>query len=80
MNNSKYCLAVFWYKNDQNFFFFLLLGFRWDLIAGRIPGQKAEVLERFWIMRHCDAFAEKRNQHKIEGSNIDRRQMFNGFK
>ncbi|CAN0825228.1 Transcription factor TRY [Linum grandiflorum] len=28
-----------------------LLGDRWDLIAGRIPGRKAEEIERFWIMR-----------------------------
>ncbi|GLT78114.1 hypothetical protein SLA2020_496600 [Shorea laevis] len=29
-----------------------LVGERWDLIAGRIPGRKAEEIERFWIMRH----------------------------
>jgi len=23
---------------------------RWNLIAGRIPGRKAEEIERFWIM------------------------------
>ncbi|GKV40066.1 hypothetical protein SLEP1_g47741 [Rubroshorea leprosula] len=27
-----------------------LVGERWDLIAGRIPGRKAEEIERFWIM------------------------------
>ncbi|XP_009375597.1 MYB-like transcription factor TCL1 [Pyrus x bretschneideri] len=67
-------------EEDLIYRMYRLVGPRWDLIAGRIPGRKAEVLERFWIMRHCDAFAEKRIQHKIEGSNIDRRQMFNGFK
>ncbi|XP_057998856.1 MYB-like transcription factor ETC3 [Hevea brasiliensis] len=28
-----------------------LVGNRWDLIAGRIPGRKAEEIERFWTMR-----------------------------
>jgi myb proto-oncogene protein len=31
---------------------------RWDLIAGRIPGRKAEEIERFWIMKHREGFAE----------------------
>ncbi|GMP96623.1 hypothetical protein CsSME_00045173 [Camellia sinensis var. sinensis] len=30
-----------------------LVGDRWDLIAGRVPGRKAEEIERFWIMRHA---------------------------
>ncbi|XP_022734202.1 transcription factor TRY-like [Durio zibethinus] len=29
-----------------------LVGDRWHLIAGRIPGRKAEEIERFWIMLH----------------------------
>ncbi|KAJ9164273.1 hypothetical protein P3X46_023872 [Hevea brasiliensis] len=37
-----------------------LVGERWDLIAGRIPGRKAEEIERFWIMRHREGFAAKR--------------------
>ncbi|XP_050386724.1 MYB-like transcription factor ETC3 [Argentina anserina] len=41
-----------------------LVGERWDLIAGRIPGRTAVELERFWIMRHGDMFAEKRNKRK----------------
>jgi len=36
---------------------------RWDLIAGRIPGRKAEEIERFWIMKHREGFAEKRRLH-----------------
>lgn len=36
---------------------------RWDLIAGRIPGRKPEEVERFWIMRHGDTFADKRYEH-----------------
>ncbi|KAH7538165.1 hypothetical protein FEM48_Zijuj03G0170100 [Ziziphus jujuba var. spinosa] len=37
---------------------------RWDLIAGRIPGRKAEEIERFWIMRHRDMFAQRRKQQR----------------
>ncbi|CAL1409725.1 unnamed protein product [Linum trigynum] len=29
-----------------------LVGQRWDLIAGRIPGRTAEEIERFWIMKN----------------------------
>ncbi|XP_065864900.1 transcription factor TRY-like [Euphorbia lathyris] len=36
-----------------------LVGDRWDLIAGRIPGRKAEEIERFWIMRHTKVFVER---------------------
>ncbi|KAH7513771.1 hypothetical protein FEM48_Zijuj11G0017400 [Ziziphus jujuba var. spinosa] len=37
-----------------------LVGDRWDLIAGRIPGRTAEEIERFWLMRNAEAFADKR--------------------
>ncbi|XP_078428219.1 transcription factor TRY-like [Wolffia australiana] len=37
-----------------------LVGERWALIAGRIPGRTPEEIERFWIMRHSEQFAEKR--------------------
>ncbi|XP_065868563.1 transcription factor TRY-like [Euphorbia lathyris] len=36
-----------------------LVGDRWFLIAGRIPGRKAEEIERFWIMRHTKVFAQR---------------------
>ncbi|CAH8362968.1 unnamed protein product [Eruca vesicaria subsp. sativa] len=29
-----------------------LVGDRWELIAGRIPGRTAEEIERFWIMKN----------------------------
>ncbi|XP_029127694.1 transcription factor TRY isoform X3 [Cajanus cajan] len=45
-----------------------LVGDRWNLIAGRIPGRKAEEIERFWIMRHADAFSVTRNQSKAKHS------------
>lgn len=28
-----------------------LIGNKWSLIAGRIPGRKAEEIERYWAMR-----------------------------
>ncbi|KAJ0043060.1 hypothetical protein Pint_17649 [Pistacia integerrima] len=40
----------------------------WDLIAGRIPGRKAEEIERFWIMKNCEGFAERRRQSKKRNS------------
>ncbi|KAB2632897.1 MYB-like transcription factor ETC3 [Pyrus ussuriensis x Pyrus communis] len=39
-----------------------LVGDRWHLIAGRIPGRKAEEIERFWIMAHSETFSRKRNE------------------
>ncbi|EOA24941.1 hypothetical protein CARUB_v10018233mg [Capsella rubella] len=29
-----------------------LVGDRWSLIAGRIPGRTPEVIERYWLMKH----------------------------
>lgn len=45
-----------------------LIGDRWDLIAGRIPGRKAEEIERFWIMKNNEVFAERRKLKKKEKS------------
>ncbi|KAK8500380.1 hypothetical protein V6N13_028075 [Hibiscus sabdariffa] len=36
----------------------------WGLIAGRIPGRKAEDIERFWIMRHGEIFASRRRDQQ----------------
>ncbi|KAK9181927.1 hypothetical protein WN944_025068 [Citrus x changshan-huyou] len=47
-----------------------LIGDRWDLIAGRIPGRKAEEIERFWIMKNNEVFAERRKLKKKEKSKI----------
>ncbi|XP_071706550.1 transcription factor TRY-like [Rutidosis leptorrhynchoides] len=41
-----------------------LVGNRWDLIAGRIPGRKPEEIERFWLMRHNKVFRDLRKQTK----------------
>ncbi|XP_074558219.1 transcription factor CPC-like [Curcuma longa] len=37
-----------------------LVGDRWALIAGRIPGRTPEAIERFWIMNYEPCFAERR--------------------
>ncbi|XP_075487644.1 MYB-like transcription factor ETC3 [Primulina tabacum] len=43
-----------------------LVGDRWGLIAGRVPGRKPEEIERFWLMRNSDSFKDKRIQRKRE--------------
>lgn len=40
------------------------------MIAGRIPGRKAEEIERFWIMKNNEVFAERRKLKKKEKSKI----------
>ncbi|XP_057805795.1 transcription factor TRY-like [Salvia miltiorrhiza] len=40
-----------------------LVGDRWGLIAGRLPGRKAEEIERFWLMRNSDNFTDKRKEY-----------------
>ncbi|XWS61637.1 hypothetical protein CRYUN_Cryun07bG0143700 [Craigia yunnanensis] len=47
-------------EEDLVYRIYRLVGDRWDLIAGRIPGRKAEEIERFWIMRQGEMFADKR--------------------
>nr|QEI22934.1 R3-MYB transcription factor [Lactuca sativa] len=41
-----------------------LVGNRWDLIAGRIPGRNPEEIERFWLMRHSEAYEDLRKRVK----------------
>ncbi|XP_019191191.1 PREDICTED: MYB-like transcription factor ETC3 [Ipomoea nil] len=48
-----------------------IVGDRWALIAGRIPGRTAEEIERFWIMKHSDAFAHKRHPTSPTTHQID---------
>ncbi|CAK9143187.1 unnamed protein product [Ilex paraguariensis] len=45
-----------------------LVGDRWELIAGRVPGRKAEEIERYWMMRHSKVFAQKRKEHRARNS------------
>ncbi|KAM5572198.1 transcription factor TRY-like [Rosa sericea] len=40
-----------------------MVGDRWHLIAGRIPGRKAEEMERFWIKTHTESFAQNREEN-----------------
>ncbi|KAK4266970.1 hypothetical protein QN277_023824 [Acacia crassicarpa] len=47
-------------EEDLIYRMYKLVGDRWSLIAGRIPGRKAEEIERFWIMRHSQMFASRR--------------------
>ncbi|CAF2303695.1 BnaA04g29720D [Brassica napus] len=39
-----------------------LVGDRWELIAGRIPGRTPEEIERYWLMKHGFVFASKRRE------------------
>ncbi|XP_059443817.1 transcription factor TRY-like isoform X2 [Corylus avellana] len=55
-------------EEDLIYRMYRLVGDRWDLIAGRIPGRKPEEIERFWIMRHGEVFAEKRSEHSARNS------------
>ncbi|MBA0831798.1 hypothetical protein Goarm_016236 [Gossypium armourianum] len=51
-------------EEDLIYRMYKLVGDRWGLIAGRIPGRKAEEIERFWIMRHGEVFAKRRRELK----------------
>ncbi|EOY24982.1 hypothetical protein QUC31_009047 [Theobroma cacao] len=55
-------------EEDLVYRIYRLVGDRWDLIAGRIPGRTAEEIERFWIMRHGEMFADKRDEEKAKVS------------
>ncbi|CBI22545.3 hypothetical protein AAG906_008871 [Vitis piasezkii] len=46
-------------EEDLIYRMYRLVGDRWDLIAGRIPGRKPEEIERFWIMRNRQGYAER---------------------
>ncbi|XVE58042.1 hypothetical protein DITRI_Ditri04bG0138200 [Diplodiscus trichospermus] len=49
-------------EEDLVYRMYRLVGNRWDLIAGRIPGRNAEEIERFWIMRHGQMFADTKER------------------
>ncbi|AED96321.1 Transcription factor TRY [Arabidopsis thaliana] len=49
-------------EEDLIFRMYRLVGDRWDLIAGRVPGRQPEEIERYWIMRNSEGFADKRRQ------------------
>ncbi|GAB4826272.1 hypothetical protein Ancab_009137 [Ancistrocladus abbreviatus] len=50
-------------EEDLIYRMYKLVGERWDLIAGRIPGRKPEEIERFWIMRQRQGLASKRRDN-----------------
>uniref|UniRef100_A0A0E0JL99 Uncharacterized protein n=1 Tax=Oryza punctata TaxID=4537 RepID=A0A0E0JL99_ORYPU len=41
-------------EEDLVFRMHRLVGNRWELIAGRIPGRTAEEIEKFWAIKHQD--------------------------
>ncbi|KAL2251811.1 MYB-like transcription factor ETC3 [Sesamum indicum] len=41
-----------------------LVGDKWALIAGRVPGRKAEEIERFWLMKNSNDFKNKREKKR----------------
>ncbi|KAF8027711.1 hypothetical protein BT93_E0586 [Corymbia citriodora subsp. variegata] len=49
-------------EEDLIYRMYKLVGNRWDLIAGRIPGRTPEEIERFWIMRQGDTSADKKER------------------
>ncbi|XP_010537120.1 PREDICTED: transcription factor TRY-like [Tarenaya hassleriana] len=53
-------------EEDLIFRMYRLVGDRWDLIAGRIPGRQPEEVERYWIMRNSEGFAEIRRQQRLK--------------
>nr|XP_023925009.1 MYB-like transcription factor ETC3 [Quercus suber] len=59
-------------EEDLVYRMYRLVGQRWDLIAGRIPGRNAIEVERFWIMRHHEheGVVGKRKVHKKENYKV----------
>ncbi|EEF39090.1 transcription factor TRY [Ricinus communis] len=55
-------------EEDIIYRMYKLVGDRWALIAGRVPGRKAEEIERFWIMKHAEGFAGRRKELKKSNS------------
>ncbi|KAK1268783.1 Transcription factor TRY [Acorus gramineus] len=53
-------------EEDLIYRMYNLIGDQWALIAGRIPGRKAEEIERFWMMKHGEYFADKGRDLKPE--------------
>ncbi|WCJ22390.1 Histone H3 [Euphorbia peplus] len=56
-------------EEDLIYRMYSLVGDRWSLIAGRVPGRKAEEIERFWIMKHGAVFSSRRTQLFNSNSN-----------
>uniref|UniRef100_A0A0D9V300 Uncharacterized protein n=1 Tax=Leersia perrieri TaxID=77586 RepID=A0A0D9V300_9ORYZ len=48
-------------EEDLVFRMHRLVGNRWELIAGRIPGRTAEEVEKFWVIKHQDTSEQKKD-------------------
>ncbi|KAJ4748890.1 Myb family transcription factor [Rhynchospora pubera] len=58
-------------EEDIIYRMYRLVGDRWTLIAGRIPGRKPEEIERFWIMRHGEALLRRGKLATIGGEDAN---------
>ncbi|GFP91924.1 transcription factor try [Phtheirospermum japonicum] len=43
-----------------------LVGDKWALIAGRIPGRTADEIERFWVMRNSEKWCREEKEKEKE--------------
>ncbi|KAL7158879.1 hypothetical protein ABFS83_02G172900 [Erythranthe nasuta] len=59
-DRSNGCELTSMSEQEQDIIFRMhkLVGDKWELIAGRIPGRTAQEIERFW--RNCDTFKVNR--------------------
>ncbi|KAL8172525.1 hypothetical protein V2J09_024329 [Rumex salicifolius] len=57
-------------EEDLIYRMYRLVGDRWALIAGRLPGRKPEEIERFWIMRHGQVFATTSRHRRRQSPNV----------
>ncbi|CAH8317938.1 unnamed protein product [Eruca vesicaria subsp. sativa] len=62
-HNSEEVCSVKWefikmsqQEEDLILRMYKLVGDRWEIIAGRVPGRKAVEIERYWIMRNNPYF------------------------
>ncbi|KAI5000710.1 MYB-like transcription factor TCL2 isoform X1 [Hordeum vulgare subsp. vulgare] len=53
-SNAKHFVDFTEAEEDLVFRMHRLVGNRWELIAGRIPGRTAEEVEMFWAKKHQD--------------------------
>ncbi|CAD5183177.1 transcription factor TRY-like [Musa acuminata AAA Group] len=51
-------------EEDLIYRMYRIVGDRWALIAGRVPGRTPEEIERFWIMTHGECFEEKKRRRQ----------------
>ncbi|GFS29918.1 homeodomain-like superfamily protein [Actinidia rufa] len=52
-----------WFSEDEDMLIakmFSLVGERWSLIAGRIPGRTAEEIEKYWVSKYASSSTTER--------------------